>query len=206
MTDLARPMTVRAPAHGVSVIEITGEITRESDRALRDAYDLAADGAVAIILAFDELEYMSSSGIGLLVTLRPASGPSQILLGRTLLETTARIHDASSRRQDARLSSTATVRGMLIETIACRANGKAFCGSVVRVGSAQATPGAVSQPYKCSRNWSQLSADQRSLASKDSITSSADRSNRRFSGSPNSRASAASSSCSRSLACSFVAP
>jgi hypothetical protein len=30
-------------------------------------------------------------------------------------------------------------------------------------------PAAASQPYKCSRNWSQLSADHRSIASKDSI-------------------------------------
>ena len=69
MTDLAKPMRVRLPAPGVSVIEMAGEITRESDLALRDAYDRASDGAVAIILAFEELEYMNSSGIGLLVTL-----------------------------------------------------------------------------------------------------------------------------------------
>jgi anti-sigma B factor antagonist len=69
MTDLAKPMRVRVPVPGVSVIEIAGEVTRESELALQDAYDRAADGAVAIILAFDELEYMNSSGIGLLVTL-----------------------------------------------------------------------------------------------------------------------------------------
>ncbi len=60
---------VRAAAPGASVIEITGDLTRESDRALEDAYDRATGGAKAIILAFDDLEYMNSSGIGLLVTL-----------------------------------------------------------------------------------------------------------------------------------------
>lgn len=69
MSDVAIPLKVRGPAPGVSVIEIAGEVTRESELALQDAYDRAADGAVAIILAFDELEYMNSSGIGLLVTL-----------------------------------------------------------------------------------------------------------------------------------------
>lgn len=44
-------------------------MTRDSEPALRDAYNRAADRAVAIILAFDELEYMNSSGIGLLVAL-----------------------------------------------------------------------------------------------------------------------------------------
>ena len=51
------------------MIEIGGEITRESELALQDAYHRAADGARTIILAFDGLEYMNSSGIGLLVTL-----------------------------------------------------------------------------------------------------------------------------------------
>jgi anti-sigma B factor antagonist len=53
----------------VNVIEIGGEITRASEGALQDAYERAADGARVIILAFDQLEYMNSSGIGLLVTM-----------------------------------------------------------------------------------------------------------------------------------------
>jgi len=53
----------------VNVIEIGGEITRESECALADAYERAADGARTIILAFEGLQYMNSSGIGLLVTL-----------------------------------------------------------------------------------------------------------------------------------------
>jgi anti-anti-sigma factor len=69
MSETASPLQVRAPAPGVSVIEISGEVTRESDLALKDAYERASEGSHAIILAFDSLEYMNSSGIGLLVTL-----------------------------------------------------------------------------------------------------------------------------------------
>jgi anti-sigma B factor antagonist len=69
MTEITTPLAVRVVAPGVSLIEIGGEITRESDLALQDAYERAADGARTIILAFEGLEYMNSSGIGLLVTL-----------------------------------------------------------------------------------------------------------------------------------------
>ena len=69
MNDTPPPLTVRAAAAGVSVIEIAGELTRQSEPALRDAYARASDGAGAIILAFHNLDYMNSSGIGLLVTM-----------------------------------------------------------------------------------------------------------------------------------------
>ena len=69
MTDTATPFEVRAPAPGVTVIEIAGEVTRESDASLQDAYERAGPDARAIVLSFDGLEYMNSSGIGLLVTL-----------------------------------------------------------------------------------------------------------------------------------------
>lgn len=69
MTEVSTPLEVRAAGPGVNVIEIGGEITRDSELALQDAYERAADGARTIILAFDQLEYMNSSGIGLLVTM-----------------------------------------------------------------------------------------------------------------------------------------
>lgn len=69
MTEVSTPLEVRAAAPDVNVIEIGGEITRESESALQDAYERAADGARVIILSFDQLEYMNSSGIGLLVTM-----------------------------------------------------------------------------------------------------------------------------------------
>ena len=51
----------------MTVIEIAGEVTRESDLHLQDAYERAGTDTRAIILSFDGLEYMNSSGIGLLV-------------------------------------------------------------------------------------------------------------------------------------------
>lgn len=69
MTEVSMPLEVRAAGPGVNVIEIGGEITRDSEQALQDAYERAADGAQVIILAFERLEYMNSSGIGLLVTM-----------------------------------------------------------------------------------------------------------------------------------------
>ena len=44
MTDTATPFQVRAPSPGVTVIEIAGEVTRESDLQLQDAYERAGDG------------------------------------------------------------------------------------------------------------------------------------------------------------------
>lgn len=62
-------MTVREVADGVSVIDIHGEITASSEEALKDAHEEASTGdARAVILNFTDLEYMNSSGIGLLVT------------------------------------------------------------------------------------------------------------------------------------------
>jgi anti-sigma B factor antagonist len=62
-------MTVRQEA-GASVITIRGEVTGFAEEALMNAYNTAGenDGRV-IILDFTDLEYMNSTGIGLLVTL-----------------------------------------------------------------------------------------------------------------------------------------
>ncbi|HEY3766581.1 MAG TPA: STAS domain-containing protein [Gaiellales bacterium] len=71
MTDTTiRRLEVRAPSPGCSVIELAGEVTGASEAALSDAYDRAATpGTRAVVLDFGSLEYMNSSGIGLLVTL-----------------------------------------------------------------------------------------------------------------------------------------
>ncbi len=61
---------VRTPGERASIIEIKGEITAAAENALMDAYSQAiAKGARSIVLNFAGLEYMNSSGIGLLVTL-----------------------------------------------------------------------------------------------------------------------------------------
>jgi anti-sigma B factor antagonist len=63
-------MTVRQPDQACSVIDIRGDVTASAENSLMDAYTKAVSaGASVIILNFQELEYMNSSGIGLLVTL-----------------------------------------------------------------------------------------------------------------------------------------
>jgi anti-sigma B factor antagonist len=63
-------MDVRKVSDKVGVIDVKGELTSFAEGVLMDAYKQASDGQVrAIILNFENLEYMNSSGIGLLVTL-----------------------------------------------------------------------------------------------------------------------------------------
>jgi anti-sigma B factor antagonist len=53
-----------------SIIHIKGDITAAAENKLMDAYSEASqNGAKGIILDFNHLDYMNSSGIGLLVTL-----------------------------------------------------------------------------------------------------------------------------------------
>ena len=63
-------MSVRQGPEGVRIIDIAGELTSFADGVLMDAYTQASGpGVRAIVLNFEGLEYMNSSGIGLLVTL-----------------------------------------------------------------------------------------------------------------------------------------
>ena len=63
-------MNVRKENKEASVIEIQGEINAFAENALMDAYTQAStQGVRIIILDFSKLDYMNSSGIGLLVTL-----------------------------------------------------------------------------------------------------------------------------------------
>lgn len=56
--------------NGVSVIDIGGEVNAYAEEALSAAYaEASQNGVKAIVLNFAGLEYMNSSGIGLLVTL-----------------------------------------------------------------------------------------------------------------------------------------
>lgn len=53
-----------------SIIDLKGDVTGFAENALMDAYAEASTGdARAIILNFSDLDYMNSSGIGLLVTM-----------------------------------------------------------------------------------------------------------------------------------------
>ena len=63
-------MNVRKISNQASIVDIQGEVTAFAENVLMDAYTQASSGDVgAIILNFSQLEYMNSSGIGLLVTL-----------------------------------------------------------------------------------------------------------------------------------------
>ena len=63
-------MPVRLVNSKVSIIDIQGEVTAAAENILMNAYNEAVKpGVRSIVLNFNGLEYMNSSGIGLLVTL-----------------------------------------------------------------------------------------------------------------------------------------
>lgn len=61
-------MNIRKVADGVRVIDVVGEVTAFSENQITEAHEKAGEGARAVILNFEGLEYMNSGGIGLLVT------------------------------------------------------------------------------------------------------------------------------------------
>ena len=70
MPEASVSMDVRIPVDGVAIVDIGGQITRFAEGVLTDAHDQATrKGATAVLLNFSDLDYMNSSGIGLLVTL-----------------------------------------------------------------------------------------------------------------------------------------
>ena len=83
VTMNVRPVTART-----SIIDVTGEVNAFAEGALMDAYAEASTPSTrAIILNFSGLEYMNSSGIGLLVTfLIRANRQKQHLLAYGLSE------------------------------------------------------------------------------------------------------------------------
>jgi anti-sigma B factor antagonist len=63
-------LEVRRPNDTTAVIAVRGELTGATEAALMDAYGRASDAVTrAVVLDFTDLEYMNSTGIGLLVTL-----------------------------------------------------------------------------------------------------------------------------------------
>ncbi len=81
-------MSVRPVNGKTSFIDIKGEVTASAENALTDAYTQATSaGAKDIVLNFAQLDYMNSSGIGLLVTmLIRAKRQGQRLLACNLTE------------------------------------------------------------------------------------------------------------------------
>jgi anti-sigma B factor antagonist len=63
-------LSVRRGSDTANVIDIRGQVTAAAESALAETYGRASStGARTVILNFSGLEYMNSSGIGLLVTL-----------------------------------------------------------------------------------------------------------------------------------------
>jgi anti-sigma B factor antagonist len=70
MSKVNVTMNVRKVDANTSIVDIHGEINAFAENTLMDAYTQASSaGAQNILLNFSDLEYMNSSGIGLLVTL-----------------------------------------------------------------------------------------------------------------------------------------
>jgi len=67
---MSTSIKARRAGSGISILDISGDITSGSEAVLMSAYNEAvAHGAKTVVLNFAGLEYMNSGGIGLLVTL-----------------------------------------------------------------------------------------------------------------------------------------
>jgi anti-anti-sigma factor len=63
-------MDVRHVGDGAAVVDISGDVTATCEQTLMAAYEQASTpGTQGLVLNFTGLEYMNSSGIGMLVTL-----------------------------------------------------------------------------------------------------------------------------------------
>jgi anti-sigma B factor antagonist len=70
MTKANVTMAVRKVKGNAAIIDIKGEINAFAENTLMEAYsEASSDGVQIILLNFNGLDYMNSSGIGLLVTL-----------------------------------------------------------------------------------------------------------------------------------------
>ena len=70
MTTVNLKTDVRNGKNGIRVIDFDGEVNGFAEDTLMEAYQQASqDDTRAIVLNFEKLEYLNSSGIGLLVTI-----------------------------------------------------------------------------------------------------------------------------------------
>jgi len=70
MATINLTTSVRNVKEGVAVVDIRGDVTGFAETILTEAFNQASGtSARAVVLNFQGLEYMNSSGIGLLVTL-----------------------------------------------------------------------------------------------------------------------------------------
>jgi anti-sigma B factor antagonist len=70
MNQINLTTEVRKPNPNISIIDIHGDVTGFAENILMDAFSQASNGSThGILLNFSGMDYMNSSGIGLLVTL-----------------------------------------------------------------------------------------------------------------------------------------
>lgn len=84
MADAGRPDPIEVDirrAGGVPIIDIRGEVTPTAEQALAGAFEEAIRSSPrGVVLNFEELQYMNSGGIGLLVTLLVRARREQVRL------------------------------------------------------------------------------------------------------------------------------
>lgn len=99
MSQVKVAMTARQINTQVSAIDIQGEVTAAAEDMLMEAYNQIGT-ARTIILNFSGLEYMNSSGIGLLVTLLiRANRQGQHLIAVSMSEHYRHIFDLTGLNQ-----------------------------------------------------------------------------------------------------------
>ena len=70
MSAINLTTNIRKVKDGVAVVDICGEVTGFAETILTEAYNQASTTHIRVVVFnFSKLEYMNSSGIGLLVTL-----------------------------------------------------------------------------------------------------------------------------------------
>ncbi len=70
MPETNLTMRVRVISPKLSIIDVSGDVTREAEGPLMDAYTQASSSTTkAIIFNFGGLDFMNSGGIGVIVTL-----------------------------------------------------------------------------------------------------------------------------------------
>ena len=70
MSTINLSASVRNEKNGVAVVDIRGDVTSFAETILTEAYNQACGASARVVLLnFAGLDYMNSSGIGLLVTL-----------------------------------------------------------------------------------------------------------------------------------------
>jgi anti-sigma B factor antagonist len=107
MNESTIDATVRTLGDGVNAIDIRGDVNAAAEKALTAAFTKASDGARAVILNFERMAYMNSTGIGLLVTLLVrANRQKQTLMATGLNDHYQRIFDLTRLNEAIRLFAT----------------------------------------------------------------------------------------------------